>query len=74
MRSRLTDAERRTFALRNAATWRDIREAAEDAFDASRSYRYYDGAVTHDCDDMTALARVTRAARKRDGVKWREDR
>lgn len=71
---RLTDAERRTFALRNAATWRDIREAAEDAFDASRAYRYYDGRDTHDCATMHDLARVTRAARKRDGVRWREDR
>mgnify|MGYP000042835995 CR=1 FL=1 len=71
---RLTDAERRTFALRNAATWRDIRESAEDAFDASRAYRYFDGTVTHDCATMNDLARVTRAARKRDGVRWREDR
>jgi hypothetical protein len=71
---RLTDAERRALDLRSAGTWRDIREAAEDAFDASRAYRYFDGTVTHDCADMTALARVTRAARKRDGVKWREDR
>lgn len=71
---RLTDAERRALDLRSAGTWRDIREAAEDAFDASRSYRYFDGRDTHDCADMTTLARVTRPARKRDRVRWREDR
>jgi hypothetical protein len=70
----LTDAERRALDARSAATWRDIREAAECAFDAATTYRYYDGAVTHDCADMTTLARVTRPARKRDRVRWREDR
>lgn len=70
----LTDDEMRAADLRAAGVWRDIREAAEEAFDAAKSYRYFDGAVTHDCADMTTLARVTRPARKRDRVRWREDR
>lgn len=69
----LTDAERRTLAARSAAIWRDIREAAHEAFDERRAYRYHDGITVHDCKDMTTLARVTRPARKRDGVRWRED-
>lgn len=32
-----------------------------------------DGAVTHRCTDMTELARVTRAERKRLAIRWRED-
>ena len=70
----LTDAERRALDAHSATKWRDIREAAECAFDDAKSYRYFDGAQTHDCADMTTLARVTRPARKRDRVRWREDR
>ncbi len=70
----LTEAERRALDARSSAQWRDIREAAHEAFDEGRRYRYHDGAVTHDCADMLTLARVTRPARKRDRVRWREDR
>lgn len=71
---RLTDSERRTFAARSASVWRDIREAAHEAFDDGRAYRYSDGTMVHDCTTMNDLARVTRPARKRDGVRWHEDR
>lgn len=70
----LTDAERRTLAARSASIWRDVREAAHEAFDAGRAYRIFAGHTVHDCADMHTLARVTRADRKRDGVTWREDR
>lgn len=70
----MTDAERRALDARNATRWREIREAAHRAFDAATTYRYHDGAQVHDCADMLTLARVTRPARKRDRVRWREDR
>lgn len=43
----LTDAERRTLAARSASIWRDVREAAHEAFDAGRAYRIYAGHTVH---------------------------
>lgn len=69
----MSDREGAALVAHERAQWTSIREAAHEAFDAGRAYPYHDGAVTHRCTDMTELARVTRAERKRLAIRWRED-
>jgi hypothetical protein len=73
MRPRLDAQTQHALAAHESVQWGGIREAALTAFDEGRCYRYHDGRVTHDCADLATLARVTRAERKRVGVRWRED-
>ena len=68
--------------------WQTIREAALDALDdrtpwsgryvdrttdTPGAYRIHTRGRTHDVRSMDDLARVTRAERQRDGVRWPED-
>lgn len=70
---RLAESDRAILAAHERVQWAGVRKAAESAFDRGETYRYHDGRMTHDCADIAALARATRAERRRDGVRWRED-
>ena len=62
------------------AAWREIRDAASDAFagyvdhsDADRAYRIAVGGVVLTVRSIAELAAVTRRERHRWGVLWPED-
>lgn len=71
---RLSDADRAPLSQHERIQWAGIRDAALDAFDRGETYSYHDGRTTHRCETIDALARVTRAERRRAGVRWAEDR
>lgn len=57
------------------AHWRKIREAAIEAHDEDRAFRYAVAAGdVWDCETLAGLAAVTRRERASVGARWPEDR